>query len=212
MTIDYFGDSTGGSYYGQNGGTFNFTKISTINYSLNGKQKLVAQGTCDSMTTTRQSPPPWNPVSKGTSMSILSGVNSSTATTNYGKKIGNEVTTGWATSDQRLASATLRLGRMSATSGSNKTDEYVLSMSYVPDGAGKVRIQNGGFGILTRDSSGRWVNAETKNTGNVKTKFVSGAWNPDYKLGTYGVDTATNTAWAVINYNGDFAVGWFPLF
>ena len=85
-------------------------------------------------------------------------------------------------------------------------------MSYVPDGAGKARIQNGGFGILARDSSGRWVNAEAKNTGDVKTKFVPGAWSADYKLGTYGVDTATNTAWAVVNYNGDFAVGWFPLF
>jgi hypothetical protein len=29
---------------------------------------------------------------------------------------------------------------------------------------------------------------------------------PGYGLGTYGVDTKTKTAWAVINYNGEFAV------
>jgi hypothetical protein len=28
-------------------------------------------------------------------------------------------------------------------------------------------------------------------------------------LGTYGLDPNTNTAWAVINYNGDFAVAGF---
>ena len=38
------------------------------------------------------------------------------------------------------------------------------------------------------------------------TKFVKGSWKPDYPLGTYGVDASTKTAWAVINYNGDFAV------
>ena len=26
------------------------------------------------------------------------------------------------------------------------------------------------------------------------------------ELGTYGIDSKTNTAWAVINYTGDFAV------
>jgi hypothetical protein len=43
VTIDYYGDSTGGSYYGPNGGAFNFIKITTISYSLNGKQKRAAQ-------------------------------------------------------------------------------------------------------------------------------------------------------------------------
>ena len=35
VTIDYYGDSTGGSSYGVNGGVFNFVKMSSINYSLN---------------------------------------------------------------------------------------------------------------------------------------------------------------------------------
>jgi hypothetical protein len=49
------------------------------------------------------------------------------------------------------------------------------------------------------------------NSGGIE-KFVTGAWDPIYKLGTCGVDTTTNTAWAVINYNGDFAAGQFPSF
>jgi len=36
--------------------------------------------------------------------------------------------------------------------------------------------------------------------------FVVGAYNPAYGLGTYGLDPRTKTAWAVINYEGDFAV------
>jgi hypothetical protein len=34
---------------------------------------------------------------------------------------------------------------------------------------------------------------------------VLGPWNPIYKLGTYGIDPRTNTVWAVLNYNGQFA-------
>jgi hypothetical protein len=36
---------------------------------------------------------------------------------------------------------------------------------------------------------------------------VLGPWNASYTLGTYGLDPATHTAWAILNYNGDFAVG-----
>jgi hypothetical protein len=39
-------------------------------------------------------------------------------------------------------------------------------------------------------------------------KFVLGAWKSFYPLGTYGVDPATQTAWAVVNTtgSGQFAV------
>ena len=39
--------------------------------------------------------------------------------------------------------------------------------------------------------------------------FVLGAWNASYGLGTFGVDPATNTAWAVVNHAGRFAVARF---
>ncbi len=37
-------------------------------------------------------------------------------------------------------------------------------------------------------------------------RFVHGRWDPSYELGTYGVDPSTKTAWAVINYDGDFLI------
>ena len=66
-------------------------------------------------------------------------------------------------------------------------------------------VGKGGFGIATKDANGNWVNAVDMNLGGTK-KFVVGPWNSSYELGTYGVDPRAHTAWAVINYNGDFAV------
>lgn len=53
----------------------------------------------------------------------------------------------------------------------------------------------------------QWVNAVNGNIGG--TSFFAGdkAYNAltDFNLGTYGVDTANGTVWAVINHNSDFA-------
>jgi hypothetical protein len=38
---------------------------------------------------------------------------------------------------------------------------------------------------------------------------VLGPWSSSATLGTHGLDTSANTAWAVINFNGDFAVAGF---
>jgi hypothetical protein len=69
-------------------------------------------------------------------------------------------------------------------------------------------LGHGGFGLVTRNANDDWTNAVDKNTGGTK-KFVMGPWERGYELGTYGVDPRTHTAWAVINYNGDFAVSGF---
>ena len=53
--------------------------------------------------------------------------------------------------------------------------------------------------------TGQWANAVAGNTGG-DPLFVQGAWQAGYGLGTYGVDTANNTVWAVINHNSEFAV------
>jgi len=63
----------------------------------------------------------------------------------------------------------------------------------------------GSFALATLDDEGNWNNAVDKNIGGTK-KFVVGSWKPSYTLGTYGVDPYTHTAWAVINYEGDFAI------
>ena len=67
------------------------------------------------------------------------------------------------------------------------------------------QLRSGTFGLATRRADGTWVNAVDGNTGGTK-RFVAGPWDSGYALGTYGADPATHTAWAVINYNADFAV------
>ena len=62
------------------------------------------------------------------------------------------------------------------------------------------------FQLVTRDKDGDWVNAAEMSIGVNRTKKVVGPWRPGYAVGTYGVDRASNTVWAVINYNGEFAV------
>ena len=88
--------------------------------------------------------------------------------------------------------------------GTDQTDTYVLSMAYDKT-APRQQLGNGGFGIAAGDADGNWVNAVDLNVEGNKN-FVKGPWNPSYEVGTYGVDASTKTAWAVINYNGDFAV------
>jgi len=216
VTIDYYADMNGGGDYGLNGGTFDFEKVTTVTYSLNGTDMIVAQGAA--YTTVKDNTTVAATMEKGfkgTSMSILAGTNGGGTNpdllaTNYGKKISNDVTTGWSAADAGLASDVLTLGGMSRSLGSDKTDEYVLSMSYPATSFGsQAQIAHGAFGLLTRSPNGRWVQAVTRDFGG-NLKFVAGAWNSSYKLGTCGVDPATNTAWAVLNYNGDFAVGAAP--
>ncbi len=90
------------------------------------------------------------------------------------------------------------------------TDTYTLSMSYDPGSVTTAQLQSGLFGLATKDANGNWINALNKNAGGA-SKFVYGPWNSSYGLGTYGVDTTTNTAWAVINHASDFAVAPFTL-
>jgi hypothetical protein len=52
---------------------------------------------------------------------------------------------------------------------------------------------------------GKWVNAVDENFGGNK-KYIQGKYKPEYQLGAFGYDIKSKTAWAVINYNADFAV------
>ncbi len=53
--------------------------------------------------------------------------------------------------------------------------------------------------------AGAWANAVEMNYGGTPV-FISGPWQVGYTLGTYGVDPHTGTAWAVINFDGAFAI------
>jgi len=85
--------------------------------------------------------------------------------------------------------------------GAGMTDTYTLSLNY---NAGPSQLCADCFAIATPDGHGGWVNAVNKNIGGTK-RFVVGPWNAGYGLGTYGVDPGTQTAWAVLDYNADFA-------
>jgi hypothetical protein len=54
----------------------------------------------------------------------------------------------------------------------------------------------------------QWSLAVAGNTGGSPFFAGDGAYDPgsDFVLGRYGVDTANNTVWAVVNHNSDFAV------
>lgn len=53
-----------------------------------------------------------------------------------------------------------------------------------------------------------WVNAVDGNIGGTKFFAGDGAYDPatDFSLGTYGVDTAKGTVWAVLNHNSEFSI------
>ena len=219
VTIDYYADThddwTGSSPVTTP--TLDFVKRSTTGYSLNGTENLVPQGASYAMTDDTADAETMECGFKGTSMAILDGTNGSEVTTNYGKTTEKAVNTGWTPKtvgtrnrDDDPDSDILTLWGM-ADLGTEETDMYTLSMTYDHRKLLPVQLGKGLLGLATKDENGDWVNAVDMNFGGTK-KFILGPWKPAYGLGTYGIDLRTHTAWAVINYNGDFAVAGFRHF
>jgi len=114
------------------------------------------------------------------------------------------VNTGWVSrkvDPHKLVSDILSLWGM-AELGTDTTDTYVLSMKH--DFRKGFHGKNCNVAIATY-VDGEWVNAVDENFGGEK-RFVYGKYRPQYGLGTYGIDPKSKTAWAVLNYNADFAV------
>jgi hypothetical protein len=174
-----------------------FVKAETFGYSLNGKEFLVCQAgqeKCNSSYT--QIADTYN----GTTAEILSGANGSKTQDRNKRPFLKTVDTGWTDKDSSTASNLLTLWGMTDLN-SNQTEVYTLSLTY----ATKDRTGKGAFGLAAKDAQGKWINAVDMNQGGAK-KYVAGPWKSGYALGTYGIDPKTNSAWAVINYTGDFAV------
>lgn len=178
--------------------TLAFTKRETFGYSLNGREFLVPEG--ESYTVVQDG-------FEGTSARILDGVNRSIERDGSGRPLTKAVSTGWTSSSAAdgLASIPLTLWGMAGGLGNTEPDVYTLSMTYDDNKVPSVQVGTGSFGLATKDAEGKWINAVDNNHGGSK-KFVAGPWKPGYGLGTYGVDPSAHTAWAVINYAGDFAV------
>jgi hypothetical protein len=98
--------------------------------------------------------------------------------------------------------------------GHTLTDKFVLEMSYNQAEYAEILALNPAavpvLGFLATD--GYWRPAVTGNFGAENEIFWEGnapwsASNSNHlKLGHYGYDAATKTAWAVVNHNSQFAV------
>ncbi len=174
-----------------------FVKAETFGYSLNGKEFQVCQA---GQTNCNSSYAQVADSYKGTTVNILSGTNGSKAQDFDHRSFIKTVDTGWSDSNGDTASNILTLWGM-ADLGSKQTDVYTLSMTSTPSKSGTDKDPL----VLATKAHGKWVNAVDRNQGGTK-KFVAGPWKASYELGTYGLDRKTNTAWAVVNYAGKFAV------
>jgi len=169
--------------------TLHFTRRESFGYGLQGKQFVLGNGA--SFTAVQDAGP------TGTAASILSGTNSNPNSDQSGRAFSNDVNTGWTAATAGTASDILTLWGMGHTLGSSQTDEFTLSLGYD-------KTKGTSFILATPDGSGNWINAVEQNLGGAK-KLVSGPWKAGYPLGTYGLDTAAQTVWAVLNYNAAFA-------
>jgi len=203
-TVDFYSAQvsptlTSGEYLINYTPQLNFTKRETYGYGLNGKQFVVPQGQSYTVVTDSFA---------GTTAQILGGTNVSTNVEGGGRNPVKTVDTGWNAGTCSTSSDILSLWTTVSTMGSDQTDTYVLSLSFSPTGITAAQLASGLFGLAVKDSNGNWINAVDKDFGGTKT-FVQRAWQSSDTLGTYGVDPATNTAWAVINHSSDFAVASF---
>jgi hypothetical protein len=147
----------------------------------------------------------------GTEAEILAGrnIDGRTVTTEpdsgpgITQQLGNIVNFGWMAKTSGLYSDILYLGGMDDHLD-DVADPFVLTLSYGDD----VAVDEAMLRLMFQ-ADGKWVLAADGNTEGTPL-FVEGAWQAGYGLGTYGVDTATNQVWAVIDRNGQFAVAAVP--
>jgi hypothetical protein len=84
---------------------------------------------------------------------------------------------------------------------SNVTDTYVLQMTYDPNLVlNDAVLAASGLINVSWNNGGNWVNAGNSYQGDV-------AWNNTFTtVGQWGVDTANNVAWVVLDHNSEFGV------
>ncbi|RPJ82035.1 MAG: hypothetical protein EHM18_16150, partial [Acidobacteria bacterium] len=197
VTVDYYSSPSGCDDDHRLSETprLTFSRRERFGYSLNGRQFLITPGA------------PYRPVMdrfQGTTARILDGLNQNLARDYSGRALAKAVNTGWTARSRadRLFSDILSLWGLTSLEDPS-ADVYALSMSFHPDEVGKSISR---AVLLARNPDGTWVTAVDRNRGGVK-KFIVGPWAPGCALGSYGVDMRTHTAWAVLNFDGDFAVG-----
>ena len=133
-----------------------------------------------------------------------------------------------AATNEILASDVVALNGMGVVDGQTKngsvhTDTFVLQMTYSPliieERTGLSDVAAAAAGLIQMDyldlgpdgiagtADDQWEPAVLGNYGSSNDYFVGvGAWNGDTRLGDWGVNTANDTVWAVLDHNSDFAV------
>ncbi len=109
---------------------------------------------------------------------------------------------------QNLASDRLSLHINDFTSP-GADDKIVLQLTFDPTAAAALGDLAKLYLAWFDPADSQWKNAIDGNTdGGASSTPVMGAYDPatDFNLGTYGVDTANSTVWAVINHDGTFGV------
>ena len=173
---------------------FNYVLKETFRFSLNGQAFMIEQGDSYSAVTDTYG---------GTTVT-LGGTNASTTVecatcadpTSNTMPITKRITTAWKARQAGVNSSILLLAGLKE-SGAARAEKYILSMS-------NSAVVSTGSRIVAKDSSGNWVDAGTlTQTGQ---RYVAGPASISYDAGTYGQDTAANTAWVVLDYEGTFAI------
>jgi hypothetical protein len=174
-----------------------FQKRETFGYDVNGKEFVINAG--DALTVVTDTCKISG--SDRTNAAIINGTNTVSSILLDGRSTVQNVATGWhsrSESESDLKSDVVTLWGMANTIGSEESDIYTLSLSYKGD-------LNGPLALVTKNEDGNWDNATSSNFGGDQ-KFVVGPFKPTYAIGTYGIDPAQKTVWAVINHGGDFAI------
>ncbi len=97
---------------------------------------------------------------------------------------------------------------MALNGSSGQTAPFVLQMSYDSDALPGTSAADDPLYLAWLDPlTGLWVNAVNGNVGINSGNYEVGAYpNGDTTLGDWGVNTANQTVWAVVNHDGEFAV------
>ena len=215
VTVDYYSADSGATRDKKTGGYFlsvtpilAFSKRETFGYSLNGKEFLVGGQHETSYTVVEDS-------FGSTRARILAGNYSNTAGDGSGRILTQAVNTGWTEKPGNLKSDVLSLWGMASGLGEARTEQYVLSLSFSHAQLKRANLKRGAIALMAKDERGGWTRAVDGNFGSKTGVFVSRSYQAGDSLGTYGIYAGPTkgryTAWAVIDHDGDFAVGSIPV-
>ncbi len=131
--------------------------------------------------------------------SNLGGMNTTASILSGTASTGRSVTTAFSTTPGSAASNDAdRVSDVFSLDGTG-SDVFVLQLTY--DQTAALAIYDSELDLkLGWYSGGTWVVAADGT-------FVNGDWNSSYQtVGTYGINTSSNTIWAVLDHNSEYAV------